>query len=221
MNQIADNIIRMREILPEGVTLVAVSKTKPAESIMEAYEAGQRIFGENRVQELISKHPLLPVDIEWHMIGHLQRNKVKYIAGFVSMIQSVDTLRLFETINSEALKAGRKINCLLQFHIAREETKFGLNMDEAIEIIMAWREKKMDNVNICGLMGMATYTDNIDQVREEFRYLRGCFDELRERFFESDESFSYISMGMSGDWEIAVEEGSNIIRIGSNIFGER
>ena len=221
MNQIAENIIRLKSILGEEVALVAVSKTKPVDTIMQAYECGQRIFGENRVQELADKQPQLPPDIEWHMIGHLQRNKVKSIAGFVSLIHSVDSLRLLETINGEALKAGRVIRCLLQFHIASEETKFGLDMDEAEEIIRSVNTNGLDNVDIAGVMGMATYTDDHEQVRKEFRYLKHCFDQLKVTFFNDKTGFSIVSMGMSGDYMIAVEEGSNMVRIGSHIFGER
>lgn len=221
MNQIAENIIRLKSILGEDVTLVAVSKTRPVEIILEAYDCGQRIFGENRVQELVEKQPSLPSDIEWHMIGHLQRNKVKSIAGFISLIHSVDSLRLLETINREAGNTGRVIRCLLQFHIATEETKYGLNMDEAGDIIKSSIDNGLHNVEIAGVMGMATYTNNLAQVRSEFRYLRHCFVDLKRTFFSEKESFSIVSMGMSGDHMIAIEEGSNMVRIGSQIFGER
>lgn len=221
MGEIADNISRLKAELPADVTLVAVSKTKPPQAIMEAYNAGQRIFGENRVQEMIEKQPVLPPDIEWHMIGHLQRNKVKFIAPFVSMIHSADSKRLIETINAEAIKAGRIIKCLLQFHIALEETKFGLDMEEASGIVTDSVEGKLANIEICGVMGMATYTEDMERVRGEFQYLKKCFDNLKDLFFKGDDRFKIVSMGMSGDYRVAIEEGSNVIRIGSSIFGER
>ena len=221
MGEIAENISRLREMIPGDVTVVAVSKTKPVEAILEAYNTGQRIFGENRVQEMVDKQPVLPADIEWHMIGHLQRNKVKFIAPFVSMIHSADSLRLVNTINSEAARAGRIIKCLLQFHIALEETKFGLDLEEASGIIAEYLNGDLKNVEICGVMGMATYTEDMERVRGEFRYLKQCFDSLKELYFKEDKRFDRISMGMSGDFPVAIEEGSNVIRIGSSIFGER
>jgi len=221
MGEIAENISRLREMIPGDVTVVAVSKTKPVEAILEAYNTGQRIFGENRVQEMVDKQPVLPADIEWHMIGHLQRNKVKFIAPFVSMIHSADSLRLVNTINSEAARAGRIIKCLLQFHIALEETKFGLDLEEASGIITEYLNGDLKYVEICGVMGMATYTEDMERVRGEFRYLKQCFDRLKELYFKEDKRFDRISMGMSGDFPVAIEEGSNVIRIGSSIFGER
>jgi PLP dependent protein len=221
MNNISQNITELLESLPEGVMLVAVSKTKAPEAIMEAYNAGQRVFGENRVQELAEKYPLLPGDIQWHMIGHLQRNKVKQIAGFVSLIHSVDSFRLLDTINAEAEKAGRTINCLLQFHIAEEETKYGLSMEEATALIGNVEQNGLNNVVICGVMGMATFTENGEQVRKEFSYLKKCFDNLKNMHFRENSEFKHISMGMSGDFKIAIEEGSTMVRIGSSIFGER
>jgi pyridoxal phosphate enzyme (YggS family) len=221
MGKVSVNINEVKATLPDGVRLVAVSKTMPLELIREAMEAGHLAFGENRVQELISKQPLLPDEVEWHMIGHLQRNKVKYIAGFVHMIQSVDSVKLVRTINSEAEKAERRIKILLQFHIAEEETKFGLNMDEAEEIIELWNAGALEHTEICGVMGMATFTDDEVQVRREFRSLKKNFDVLKGKWFKEENSFNIISMGMSGDYRIAVEEGSNMVRLGSIIFGER
>lgn len=221
MESIASNIIDLKAQLPEQVRLVAVSKTKPLEDIMEAYNTGHRIFGENRVQEIVMKHPLLPDDIEWHMIGHLQRNKVKLISKLVSMIHSVDSYRLIETINVEALKINRVINCLLQIHIAEEESKFGLNFAEAKDLVKLCRENNFNNICIRGVMGMATFTDDMVQVRSEFKNLKKIFDKLRSGLFAGDKRFSEISMGMSGDYKIAIEEGSNIVRIGSLVFGDR
>ena len=221
MGKISDNILSLKAALPGKVALVAVSKTKPVEKIMEAMEAGQMAFGENRVQELIAKQPLLPEDIEWHMIGHLQRNKVKYIAGFVHMIQSVDSLKLIITINSEAEKADRKIKVLLQFHIAEEDTKFGLDKKEADEIIGLWKKGGLEHTEICGVMGMATFTDDVVQVRREFSTLKKIFDSLKQNWFATQEGFNVISMGMSGDYQVAVDEGSTMVRLGSIIFGER
>jgi pyridoxal phosphate enzyme (YggS family) len=221
MGKVSDNINEVKATLPDGVRLVAVSKTMPLELIKEAMEAGHLAFGENRVQELIAKQPLLPDEVEWHMIGHLQRNKVKYIAGFVYMIQSVDSVKLVRTINSEGGKADRKIKVLLQFHIAEEETKFGLDMNEAEEIIEMWKAGALEHTEICGVMGMATFTDDEVQVRREFRSLKKNFDYLKEKWFKEEEYFSIVSMGMSGDYRVAVEEGSNMVRLGSIIFGER
>jgi pyridoxal phosphate enzyme (YggS family) len=221
MGKVADNINEVKTTLPSGVRLVAVSKTMPSELIKEAMEAGHLAFGENRVQELVAKQPILPDNLEWHMIGHLQRNKVKYIAGFIYMIQSVDSVKLARTINSEAGKAQRKIKILLQFHIAEEETKYGLDIKEAEEIIELWKAGDLEHTEICGVMGMATFTDDETQVRREFRTLKKNFDLLKDKWFKEEESFSTVSMGMSGDYRIAVEEGSNMVRLGSIIFGER
>ena len=221
MSVIAFNIISLKKELPEGVKLVAVSKTKPVSDIFEAYNAGQRIFGENRVQELLSKKYLLPYDIEWHLIGHLQSNKVKYIVPFISMIHSVDSFKLLKVINSESEKINRITDCLLQFHIASEETKFGFDMDEVVTMISSPEFSQMNSVRICGIMGMATFTDNESQIRNEFRYLSGSFNELKRRFFPDSDSFRDVSMGMSGDYKLAIEEGSTIIRLGSIIFGGR
>ena len=218
---IKDNLIETLKTIPENVQLVAVSKTKPNEDIIEAYNEGQRVFGENKVQELTTKHEELPKDIQWHMIGHLQRNKVKYIAPFVSMIHAVDSLRLLKEVNKQAKKNERVINCLLQFHIAEESTKFGLDLSEAKELLSSDEIKAMENISICGIMGMATFIDDEDQVRREFRELKKIYTELKESFFNGNDSFKEISMGMSGDYRIAIEEGSTMVRIGSTIFGAR
>jgi pyridoxal phosphate enzyme (YggS family) len=221
MSDISSNIALLRQSLPPSVRLVAVSKTKSTGEILEAYNAGQRDFGENRVQELLGKKDLLPVDIQWHLIGHLQRNKVKYIAPFISMIHSVDSLRLLSVINGEANGAGRIINVLLQIHIASEETKFGFSREEVEALLGSGEWKVLENVRICGLMGMATFTSDISRVRAEFRSLADLYSDLKKRFFPDDPGFREISMGMSGDYRIAVEEGSTMVRIGSLIFGER
>jgi pyridoxal phosphate enzyme (YggS family) len=188
---------------------------------MEAYHAGQRVFGENKVQELVAKYEAMPRDIEWHLVGHLQTNKVKYIASFVKLIQSVDSLKLLTVIDREAQKHNRVIDCLLQVHIATEETKFGLSVDELDELLASAEYRGLRNVRVVGLMGMATFTDNMDQVRMEFRFLAGVFASLKRRYFTNESSFGVLSMGMSGDYTVAVEEGSTMVRIGSNIFGHR
>ena len=207
--------------LPEQVRLVAVSKYHPVEMIQEAYDAGQRLFGENHVQEMTQKYALLPKDIEWHFIGHLQTNKVKYIAPFVSLIHSVDSLKLLKEINKQAEKAQRVIPCLLQIHIAKEETKFGFSFDECREMLRQGEWKNLKNVQLCGVMGMGTFTDNVDQVRSEFHSLKDFFDEIKENVFSDNPSFREISMGMTDDYPIAIEEGSTLIRIGTKIFGKR
>jgi len=211
----------LQELAPGKITLVAVSKTHPPERILEIYHQGQRIFGENRAQEMLEKHHALPADIEWHLIGHLQTNKVKLIAPFVRMIHSVDSLRLLQEIDKQALKNNRVIDCLLQFHIAQEETKFGLDENEARELLESDIFSQLKNVRICGVMGMATFTDDETQVRREFRLLKTIFEKLKKDLFPNDEHFREISMGMSGDWRLAVEEGSTMVRIGSLIFGTR
>lgn len=218
---VAENIHSIREELKEGVCLVAVSKTKPNDAILEAYRVGQRVFGENKVQELTQKYDELPKDIEWHFIGHLQTNKVKYIASFVSLLHGVDSLKLLKTINKEGKKNERVIPCLLQFHIAEEETKFGLDMQEATEILSNEEFVGLEHVEVRGVMGMATYTDDEAQVRKEFRALKHIFQELKASFFQDNPTFKEISMGMSGDYLLAVEEGSTMVRVGSKIFGER
>lgn len=218
---IQGNLQQIIQTLPAHVKLVAVSKTMPDEAIHEAYAAGQRVFGENKAQELSGKQPRLPLDIEWHFIGHLQTNKVKYIAPFVSMIHAVDSLKLLAEINKQATKANRFIDCLLQFHIAEEDTKFGLDMAEAHELLNAEAIQKMKNIRICGLMGMATFTEDMAQVRREFKHLKQYFDELKADYFADDKNFKELSMGMSGDYLIAIQEGATIVRIGSTIFGAR
>lgn len=218
---IGKNIKDINNSLPENVRLVAVSKTKPNEDILEAYNAGQRIFGENKVQDLTKKYEELPKDIEWHFIGHPQTNKVKYIAPFISLIHGVDSIKLLKTINKEAEKNNRIINVLLQFHIAEESTKFGLSLEEADEILGSDEFQQLENVQVAGVMGMATYTDDKNQIRNEFRVLHSIFNSLKNRYFSGSNTFTEISMGMSGDYPIAVEEGSTLIRVGSKIFGER
>lgn len=218
---VADNINRFKKEIPENVSLVAVSKTKPVEDIREAYDAGHRIFGENKAQELSAKQPELPGDIEWHMIGHLQSNKVKYIAPFVSLIHGVDKFKLLKVINKEAKKNDRVIDCLLQFHIAREETKFGLNLEEAKAIFESDNYKELGHVNLVGVMGMATFTEDEEKVREEFKELKTIFNNLKSSYFQQNDDFKIISMGMSNDYKIAIEEGANMIRIGSLLFGPR
>ena len=205
----------------DEVRLVAVSKTKPVEQLRQFYEAGQRIFGENRATEMADKYEQLPKDIEWHMIGHLQRNKVKLIAPFVALIHAVDSPRLLREINKEAARNERTIDCLLQFHIAEESTKYGLDYEQAAELLDSEEYRTMENVRIVGVMGMATFTDDQAQVRREFRQLKQHFDRLKTEFFAEEESFREISMGMSGDYQIAVEEGSTMVRIGSLLFGAR
>lgn len=218
---IQDNLKKIQETIPSGVTLVAVSKTKPAEMILDAYAAGQRHFGENKVQELTEKQEQLPKDIYWHLIGHLQTNKVKYIAPFVHLIHAVDSLKLLKEINKQAKKNNRIISCLLQFHIATEDTKFGMTRAEAEELINSDAYQEMENVKLCGVMGMATFTDNESRVREEFHHLKNEFDYFREKYFSDTDQFSIISMGMSGDYQLAIEEGSTMVRVGSSIFGQR
>jgi pyridoxal phosphate enzyme (YggS family) len=204
------------------VTLVAVSKTKPVADIEALYALGQRDFGENYVQELVEKQATLPADIRWHFIGHLQSNKVKYIAPFVYMIHGVDSLKLLQTINRQGTMHNRKIRCMLQVHIAVEETKFGLDKTELISLLNEiFGEHPLENVQVCGLMGMASFSDDTQKVRDEFRVLKQLFDDVKEKFFYHDEQFSELSMGMSGDYEIAVEEGSTMVRIGSLLFGAR
>lgn len=205
----------------QHVLLLVVSKTKPISEIQKLYDIGQRDFGENKVQELIEKQALLPSDINWHLIGHLQKNKVKYIAPFVYMIHAVESIGLLVTINEQAIKNNRKIPVLLQFHIAKEDTKFGMTYDEAVALINYMSSNTLENVIISGVMGMATFSDDVNVVREEFKLLKKYFDQLKETYFKSNFNFKHISMGMSGDYRIAIEEGSTIVRIGSAIFGNR
>ena len=217
---ISNNIKLLTKSIPQHVKLVAVSKTKPISDILEAYNAGQRIFGENKIQELVEKHQLLPKDIEWHMIGHLQRNKVKYMASFVHLIHGVDSLKTLKEINKQALKNNRVINCLLQIKIAKEETKFGLSFDEAKKLVSSEDFKNLSNINIKGLMGMASFTEDETIIRAEFKNLKNFFNNLKN---QNSTNFNptIISMGMSGDYQIAIEEGSTMVRVGSAIFGNR
>jgi len=218
---IADRIKEITSTLPATVSLIAVSKTKPVSDLQEAYDAGQRAFGENKVQELVDKYEVLPKDIEWHLIGHLQTNKVKYIAPFVHLIHAVDSLKLLVEINKQAEKNERKIDVLLQFHIAQEETKFGLSLEEAQELIGSAAFKSCQHIRVVGVMGMASFIDDEQQIHREFQTLKGIFDELRSSNFKDLSYFKEISMGMSGDYQIAIEEGSTMIRVGSSIFGGR
>ncbi len=218
---INNNITNFRQNLPAGCKLIAVSKTQPLEKLEEAYAAGQRIFGENKVQEVVPKFEALPKDIEWHMIGHLQSNKVKYIAPFIHLIHSVDSARLLEEINKQAAKAGRIIICLLQLHIAKEETKFGFSEEEVMDLLSSPSFKNLQNIKIIGLMGMATFSDNPEQVRNEFRSLKKFFDTLKNSSLPEGVEMKELSMGMSGDYTIAIEEGSTMVRVGSAIFGSR
>lgn len=221
MPLIAENISFLKSQIPSSVMLVAISKTKPVGDIIEAYNAGQRYFGENRVQELLNKKDLLPADIEWHMIGHLQTNKVKSIVSFISMIQSVDSYKLLVAINSEALKINRVVDCLLQIHIATEETKSGFSVPDLYENLQSEDVLLLRNVRICGVMGIASFISDTNQVMKEFANLRECFHSLKDSYFRSGIYFKEISMGMSGDYAIALKEGSTMLRIGSLIFGKR
>lgn len=218
---IADNLIKIRKDIPEGVCLVAVSKTKPMSALLQAYQANQRVFGENKVQELCTKQAELPDDIQWHFIGHLQSNKVKQIAPFVSLIHSVDSLKLLREINKEAERNNRIIHCLLEFHIASEESKFGLDYIEAKAILDSTEYLKMENISIDGVMGMASFTDDKNLIHLEFRSLKHIFDKLKKVYFPEQDHFSEISMGMSEDYQIAIQEGSTMVRVGSSIFGIR
>jgi pyridoxal phosphate enzyme (YggS family) len=214
---ITQNLLQIKSTLPEHVTLVAVSKTKPVSDLMEAYNAGQRIFGENKIQEMVDKWEEMPKNIEWHMIGHVQTNKVKYMAPFVSLIHGVDSLKLLEEINKQALKNNRIIDCLLQIYIAEEESKFGLDEEELSTLLASTVFKEMKNIRIVGLMGMATFTDNQNQIKKEFTHLKSVFDQLKTH----DSPITILSMGMSGDYQLAFNSGSTMVRIGSSIFGGR
>ena len=218
---IQENLNIVRATIPSNVTLIAVSKTKPVSDLQEAYDAGQRIFGENKALEMRDKYQELPKDIQWHFIGHLQTNKIKYIAPYVTLIHAIDSLSLLEAVNKEAAKNNRVIDCLLQFHIAQEETKFGLDIEEAKSLLESESFKNLKNINICGVMGMATFTDDVVQVRNEFKNLRNIFEALKENYFKANDSFKEISMGMSDDYPIAIEEGATMVRVGSKIFGAR
>lgn len=217
---IPQNLLKIKSTLPSTVTLVAVSKTKPIPDLMEAYDAGQRIFGENKIQEMAEKWEAMPKDIEWHMIGHVQTNKVKFMAPFVSLIHGVDSLKLLEEINKQAQKNNRIIDCLLQIYIAEEETKFGLDEKELNEILTSEAFQKMKNIRIVGLMGMATFTDNPNQIKKEFTHLKSIFDKTNQ-LPTSNFQLLTLSMGMSGDYQLAIECGSTMVRIGSSIFGGR
>ncbi len=220
-NFLADNLTEILNSIPKHVTLVAVSKTKPIENIQNLYDVGQRIFGENRVQELEEKHQALPKDIQWHLIGHLQRNKVKYIAPFVALIHSIDSERLLDEVNIQSKKNNRKIKVLLQFYIAQEETKFGFYIEEISELFTRKSPETFDSIEFCGVMGMASFSDDENQVRKEFKNLKVIFDQLKSTYFSNSFSFSEISMGMSGDYKLAIEEGSTMVRVGSSLFGSR
>ena len=214
---ITQNLNHIKSQLPEHVTLVAVSKTKPVSDLQEAYDAGQRIFGENKIQEMVEKYEQLPKDIQWHMIGHVQRNKVKYMASFVDLIHGVDNLKLLKEINKQALKHNRVINCLLQIKIASEDTKFGMTTTEAMAILNPEVLNDLKNINIVGLMGMATFTDDQEQLAEEFKTLKDFHEQLKPEYPE----LQTISMGMSGDFPLAIDCGSTMVRVGSSIFGAR
>lgn len=221
MKSISENIRQLVQELPPGVRLVAVTKTRTPGEAMEAYNAGLRTFGENRVPEMSSKMNLLPPDVSWHLIGHLQSNKVKQAVAAASVIESVDTVRLLRLIDAEASARGKTIDCLLQFHIAAEETKSGFSPGEAMETDWGMVASSLSSARICGVMGMASFTEDMVKVRAEFRILAGLFRQMREAYFADDNRFREISMGMSGDWQVAVEEGSTMIRVGTLIFGER
>lgn len=218
---ITESLKQVLNELPEGVRLVAVSKFHPNEAIEEAYRAGQRVFGESKVQEMTSKHESLPKDIEWHFIGHLQTNKIKYIVPYVALIHGIDSYKLLAEVNKQAGKIGRTVNCLLQLHIAREETKFGFSFDECRDMLVSGEWKTFQNIRICGLMGMATNTENTEQIKTEFCSLRNFFREVKVKWFSDSEAFKELSMGMSHDYREAIATGSTLVRIGSKIFGER
>lgn len=214
---IAENLLHIKKSVSENVTLVAVSKTKPNSDILEAYNTGQLVFGENKIQEMVAKYDELPKDIQWHMIGHLQRNKVKYMAHFVDLIHGVDSLKTLKEINKQAKKHNRTIKCLLQARIAKEETKFGLSFSDINQIISSEEFLELQNIQIVGLMGMATFTENQEQLSEEFSSLKNFFDQLKNQHSK----LNILSMGMSGDYQLAINNGSNMIRVGSAIFGSR
>lgn len=221
---VKQNLINFKKQLAKTIELVAVSKTKPIADIQEAYDAGQRDFGENKIQEMVNKFEVLPKDIQWHMIGHLQRNKVKYMAHFVNLIHGVDSFKTLVEINKQAIKHNRVIPCLLQARIAQEETKFGLHFDEIEQIIRSDELKALENIKIVGLMGMTSFTDDEDQISNEYKSLKMFFDKLKDsnsNFKTSNINLNTLSMGMSGDYKIALLNGSNMIRVGSAIFGER
>lgn len=218
---IATVINQIKSELPQGVRLVAVSKYHPVEALQEAYDVGQRLFGESKVQEMTAKHDVLPKDIEWHFIGHLQSNKIKYIVPYVALIHGIDSYKLLAEVDKQAAKAGRVVNCLLQLHIATEETKFGFSLEECRTMLEAGAWKELHHVRICGLMGMASNTDDCNQVKQEFATLGAFFQEVKSRWFADSEEFCELSMGMSDDYPLAIEAGSTLIRVGSKIFGAR
>ncbi|MDE6859075.1 MAG: YggS family pyridoxal phosphate-dependent enzyme [Duncaniella sp.] len=218
---VRENLRRLRNSIPEGVELVAVSKFHPVEALREAYDEGQRVFGESRANEFVEKANVLPADIDWHFIGHLQTNKVRQIIPYVSFIQSVDSEKLLRLIDAEARRAGRKVNVLLQLHVAEEETKFGFSPEELCALVTPELVNELEGVEIAGVMGMASNVDDESRIREDFHRIRETFDKLRGTVFAGKEGFTVVSMGMSHDWRIAVDEGSNMVRIGTDIFGER
>lgn len=218
---IAENLKTLRQDIPENVKLVCVSKFHPVDELQEAYDAGERIFGESRVQELTEKQPQLPTDIQWHFIGHLQTNKIKYIAPFVSLIHSIDSFKLLKEIDKQAAKNNRTIDCLLQLHIAEEDTKFGFTRDELVQLLESDDFAQLQNIRVVGLMGMATYTDDEKQVAKEFADLKNIFEEIKNRYFNDVDTFKELSMGMSQDYKIGITQGSTMIRIGTAIFGSR
>jgi pyridoxal phosphate enzyme (YggS family) len=221
METVAKNLLTIQESIPENVTLVAVSKTKPISDIQKAYNAGQRVFGENKIQEMVTKYEALPKDIEWHMIGHLQRNKVKYMAHFVDLIHGVDSLKTLKEINKQAKKNNRKIKCLLQVKIAKEATKFGFNFSEMEAIVSSEELSELKNIIIVGFMGMASFTDNQKQLQEEFSSLNVLFQNQKKKNLTENCQLGILSMGMSGDYKLAISNGSTMIRVGSSIFGNR
>ena len=221
MSAIQNHLQNITNELPQGVTLVAVSKYHPASDILEAYHAGQRVFGENLAREMQNKHDILPKDIQWHFIGHLQKNKVKYIAPFVSMIPSVDSIQLLQEIDRQAAKHNRIIPCLLQIHVAQEQTKFGLTFQECLDLLEEGSWRQLTHIRIDGIMGIATHTEDTSLIRKEFQSLNNLFKQVKETYFLNDDNFSYKSWGMSDDYQLALQENSNIIRIGSAIFGNR
>lgn len=221
MHGIPGKIKSINASLPEWVKLVAVSKFHPIESLHAAYDAGQRIFGESRVQELAQKNSVMPNDVQWHFIGHLQTNKVRQLVPYVSLIHSIDSLRLLECVNTEAAKIDRVVDVLLQLHVAKEETKFGFTCEECLALVASGKVDELKNVRICGVMGMATNTDDMDEVRAEFKAIKGVFDELKNNYFKDKDYYKEISMGMSDDYHVAIEEGSTLVRIGTTIFGNR
>lgn len=218
---IKENLENIRKDIPQGVTLVAVSKTKPESDLMEAYNAGQRIFGENKAQEMRLKHQDLPKDIQWHFIGHLQENKIKYIIDYVTLIHSIDSLKLLVEVNKKAQKIDRRVDCLFEMDISHEQSKFGISLQEACEILESSEFKQLSHVRICGIMGIGSITEDINQTRKEFRELKQMFNSLKAKYFFNEDYFKQISMGMTGDYKVAIEEGATIVRIGSKIFGQR